>query len=109
VLSCVIGGMTDFTFEKAEPAERPVSKKFFVELLGNFLHGESVVAGGVERTDDRAGAGTDHVIRHDTLRFEHLDDADMGKAARCTAAESKADFRLVERKLRRFGLFRWQA
>jgi hypothetical protein len=77
--------------EQAAPAQRPVGEDLLVELDGDLLHGEGIVAAGVERTDDRAGAGADHVIRDDALRFEHLDHADVGEAARRAAAEGEAD------------------
>ena len=50
-----------------------------------------VVAGRVQRTDDRAHARADDAIRYDAVLLEHLEHADMGDAARAAAAEHEAE------------------
>ena len=41
------------------------------------------------------GAGADHVIGVDAMRFEHLDHADVGETARCAAAKGETDLRFL--------------
>ena len=75
----------------AEKRYRPVADAGLVHVERHPVQGEAVVAGRVQCPDQAAGAGANHEVSDDTLRFERLDDADVGKTASSAAAERETD------------------
>jgi hypothetical protein len=82
----------------AEQRQGPVGNLRFVHFHRHFLQLEAGVAGRVQRAHHAAGAGADHHVRVDALRFQRLDHADVRKAARSAAAKGEADLDFLRRQ-----------
>ena len=72
-----------------------------VDALEHRLDLGRVVARRVEAADDRAHRGAGDALDRHMLAFEHLEHADMRRAARAAAAEDEASFRMRCRRLRK--------
>ena len=62
-----------------------------VDGTDQVLHFRRRVSGGVETADDRAHARAGHPTDRDALAFEHLEHADVRRAASAASAEDEAD------------------
>ena len=82
--------------QHAPVGQGPVRHHVLFHLQRQILQFEAAHARSVERPHHRARAGADHDVRHDALCFQRLDHADVGEAARRTAAQHQRD---LERRL----------